>query len=135
MRYLRGTKDLGLHYMKVENQETIGFAYSGFKIDEMVGKSQTWYIFIRDRAPILWKSVKQTVSASSTNHAELLAFYEAAREAIWLRTMELIMMKQCEIQTNDKPTVIYEDNASRGKQMQSGFIKEDRTKQIISAYL
>ena len=112
MRYLRGTEDLGLHYRKVQNPETTGYADSGFKTDEVTGKSQTWYIFIRDGAPISWKSVKQTVTATSTNHAELFAFHEAAREAVWLRTMEGILMKQCRIQVQDKPTVIYKDNAS-----------------------
>ena len=76
-----------------------------------MGKSQTWYIFIRDGAPISWKSVKQTVTAMPTNHAELLAFHEAAREAVWLRIMEGIVMNQCRIQVQDKPTVNYEDNA------------------------
>ena len=39
-------------------------------------------------------------------------------------------MKQCGIKVQDKPTVIYEDNASCVRQMQSGFIKADRTKHI-----
>ena len=106
MRYLRGTEDLGLHYRKVKNQETTRYADSGFKTDEAGGKSQTDYIFMRDGAPISWKSIKQIVMATSTNHAELLAFHEAAREAVWLRTMEIIIMKQCRIKAEDKPTVI-----------------------------
>jgi hypothetical protein len=71
MRYLRGTEDLGLFYRKCQNQEITGYADSGFKTDEVAGKSQTGYIFIRDGAPISWKSVKQTVTAMSTNRAEL----------------------------------------------------------------
>jgi hypothetical protein len=82
MRYLRGTEDLGLFYKKCQNQKITSYADSGFKMDEVAGKSQTGYIFIRDGAPISWKSVKQTVTATSTNHAELLAFHEAAMEAV-----------------------------------------------------
>ena len=130
MRYLRGTEDLGLFYRKCENPETTGYADSGFRTDEVAGKSQTGYIFIRDGAPISWKSVKQTMTATSTNHAELLAFHEAAREAVWLRTLEGIITKQCNIKVQERPTVIYEDNASCVRQMQSGFIKADRTKHI-----
>ena len=125
MRYLCGTEDLGLHYRKVEDRELTGFADSGFNINEVAGKSQTGYIFIRDGAPISWKSIKQTVTATSTNHAELLAFHEAAREAVWLRTMEGIITKQCGIQTKNEPAIIYEDNASCVRQMQSRFIKAD----------
>ena len=130
MRYLCGTEDLGLHYRKVEDRELTGFADSGFNINEVAGKSQTGYIFIRDGAPISWKSIKQTVTATSTNHAELLAFHEAAREAVWLRTMEGIITKQCGIQTKNEPAIIYEDNASCVRQMQSRFIKADWTKHI-----
>ena len=119
-----------MHFTKTEIRVTIGYADSGFNTDDVAGKSQTGYIFIRDGAPVSWKSVKQTVTATSTNHAELLAFHEASREVVWLRTMEEIITKQCRIPTTDKPTVIYKDNASCVRQMRSGFIKADRTKHI-----
>lgn len=95
------------------------------------GKSQTGYIFLKNGAPISWKSTKQTVTATSTNHAEvLLVFHEAARECVWLRTMERVLIEQCKIQVKDKPTVIFEDNSACIRQMSTGFIKADRTKHI-----
>lgn len=39
-------------------------------------------------------------------------------------------MKQCGIQVQNKSTVIYEDNTSCVRQMQSEFIKADTTKHI-----
>lgn len=69
MRYLRGTEDLGLYYKKIGNPKITVFAYSEFKIDEIVEKLQMKYISLRDSASISWKSVKQTVFATSTNHA------------------------------------------------------------------
>jgi hypothetical protein len=39
MRYLRGTEDLGLYYRKCQNQEITGYPDSGFKTDEVAGKS------------------------------------------------------------------------------------------------
>ena len=130
MRYLRGTEDLGLFYMKCQNPKITRYADSGFRTDEVAGKSQTGYIFIRDGGPISWKSMKQIVTATSTNHAELLAFHEAAREAVWLRTLKGIIAKQCNIKVQERPTVIYEDNASCVRQMQYIFIKAHRTKHI-----
>ena len=65
---------------KTNNPEISGFADSGFRTDMTAGKSQTGYIFMKCGAPISWKSTKQTITATSTNHAELLAFHEAARE-------------------------------------------------------
>jgi hypothetical protein len=84
-RYLRGTEDLGIHYTTGGTSEIVGYADARFKLDEISGKSQTGYIFLKNNAPISWKSVKQTVTATSTNHSELIAFHEATREAIWLR--------------------------------------------------
>jgi hypothetical protein len=81
-----------------------------FFTDINAGKSQTGYIFLKCGAPISWKSTKKTVTATSTNHAELLAFDEAARETVWLRTMERILIQQCQLQIEDQPTIIYEDN-------------------------
>ena len=107
-----------------------GFADSGFRIDPNAGKSQTGYIFLKCGAPIWWKSTKQTVAATSTNHAKLLAFHEATRECVWLRTIERIIRQQCQIQEEEKPTTIFEDNAACIRQMSSGFIKADRTKHI-----
>jgi hypothetical protein len=76
------------------------------------GKSQTGYIFLKNGAPMSWKSTKQTITATSTNHAELLAFHEVARECVWLRTMEQILEKQCRLQVQDQPTIVFEDNAA-----------------------
>ena len=130
LRYLRGTEDLGFLYTKGGQEEITGYADAGFKSDEIFGKSQTGYIFLKNNALITWKSVKQTVTATSTNHSELVAFHEAAREAIWLRNMDKIIREQCGLNQDNKPTVIYEDNAACVAQVGEGFIKSDRVKHI-----
>jgi len=98
---------LGLHYTKEASPEITGYADSGFMTDEVNGKSQTGYIFIKNGAPICWKSVKQTVTATSTNHAELIALHEAAREAVWLRTMVSVISEQYGVSSRPKATVIF----------------------------
>lgn len=108
-----------------------GFADSEFRTDPTVGKSQTSYIFLQCGAPISWKSKKQTVTATATNHVELLAFHEAVWKCIWLRTIERIINQQCPIQEEEtKAKTIFEDNAACVRQMSSEFIKADRTKYI-----
>ena len=112
LRYLKGMSDLGLYYQRSNPHEIQGFAYLGFRTDPNAGKSQTWYIFLKCGAPISWKSTKQTVTATSTNHAKLLAFHKAARECVWLKTMERIINQQCRIEEEEtKPTEIFEGNA------------------------
>ena len=46
-------------------------------------KSTYGYIFMMDEEAVSWKSVKQTLTASSTMEAEYVACYEATCHAIW----------------------------------------------------
>ena len=130
LRYLWGTSDLGLYYHKTNHLEIQGFADSGFRTNLNAQKLQIGYIFLKCGAPISWKSTKQTVTATSTNHTELLAFHEATHETMWLRTIEHILNQQCKLKNADQPTTIYEDNSTCITQMSSGFIKTDKTKHI-----
>jgi len=129
LRYLRGTEDLGLHFKRGPS-EIVGFADSGFKTDRASGKSQTGWIFMKNGASISWRSLKQTTTTTSTNHAELLAFHEAARESVWLRTMQDAITTMAGLRTPNKPIIIYEDNAACIEQATAGFIKSHRVKHI-----
>ncbi|OAE29464.1 hypothetical protein AXG93_1028s1060 [Marchantia polymorpha subsp. ruderalis] len=129
LRYIRGTEDLGLHFRRGQNN-IIGYANSGFKSNPTTSKSQTCYVFIKNGASICWISTKQTVTATSTNHDELLVFHEAAREVVWLRTMQIDISKMAGFPLQEKPTTIFEDNAACIEQVSSGFIKSDRVKHI-----
>ena len=129
LRYLRGIEDLGLLY--IQGGEITRYADAGFKLDKVSGKSQTGYIFLKNNAPISWKSVKQMVTATSSNHFELIAFHEATREAVWLRSMNKIILEKCELTQDNKPTIIFEDNATCVAQVEEGFIKSDRDKHIF----
>ena len=124
-----------MYHRRGTNGDITRYADFGFKIDEVTGKSQTGYIFIKNIAPISWKSSKQTVTATSTNHAELLAFHEACREVVWFRTMQGILAKQCKMNDQFKPTIIFEDNAACVTQMSTKFIKGDRVKHISPTHL
>ena len=116
---------MGLLYTKGSQEEITGYADAGFMLDKVSRKSQTGYIFIKNNALITWKSVKQIVTATSTNHSELVAFHEAAREAVWLRNMNELIKKQCGLDQDNKPIIIFEDNAACVAQVSEGFIKSD----------
>ena len=129
-RYLQGTEDLELHYTKDGTSEIVGYVDAGYKSDVDFGKSQTGYIFLQNNAPISWKFIKQTVTATSTNHSELIAFHEATREAVWLRNLHKLIMEQCSLSMAPKPTILFEDNAACVAQEGAGFIKSNRVKHI-----
>ena len=85
LRYLQGTKDLMLTYRHTDTLKVVGFSdsdYAGYMDDK---KSTSGYIFMMAKGAISWKSVKQTLTTSSTIEAAYVACYEATFHAIWLR--------------------------------------------------
>ena len=84
LRYLQGTKDLMLTYQRTNTLEVVGFSYYDYVgyVDDK--KSTSSYIFMMDEGVVSWKSVKQTLIASSTMEAKYVACYEDTSHAIWL---------------------------------------------------
>jgi hypothetical protein len=44
-------------------------------------------MFLHGGMTISWKSCKQTLIVTSTNHSEIITLYETSRECDWLRRM------------------------------------------------
>jgi hypothetical protein len=87
LRYLNGTRDLGLFYSRNQDLVLLGYADAGYLSDPHNGRSQTGFVFLQGGTSISWKSSKQTLVSTSTNHSEIIALYEASRECVWLRRM------------------------------------------------
>ncbi|KAL0715150.1 hypothetical protein Bca4012_064472 [Brassica carinata] len=135
LRYLQGTKDVGLFYANQNKEDLIGFADAGYQSDPHSAKSQTGYVFTYGGTAISWRSVKQTISATSSNHSEILAIHEANRECVWLRLMTHHIRTACGItEGKDGPTILYEDNAACIAQLKDGYIKGDKTKHVLPKF-
>ncbi|GJW58208.1 hypothetical protein Tco_0104939 [Tanacetum coccineum] len=81
--------------------------------DPHTGRSQTGYVFTSSNTAISWRSVKQTMSVTSSNHAKILAIHEASQECIWLRSVTQHIRESCGISSGeDAPTVVHEDYAA-----------------------
>ena len=93
-------------------------------------RSQTGFVFLHGGTAISWKSSKQTIVATTTNHSEIIALYEASSECVWLRMIINHIEQSCGIGSIKTPTIIYEDNAACVTQMQTGYIKSNMTKHI-----
>ncbi|GJX66278.1 copia protein [Tanacetum coccineum] len=74
-RYLRGTTDLGLFYSNNSKHGLIGYADACYLSDPHKARSQTGYVFLNGGTAILWRSQKQTLVATSSNHAEVIALH------------------------------------------------------------
>ncbi|KAM1049175.1 hypothetical protein ACFX2C_028302 [Malus domestica] len=85
LRYIKGTLDYGLEYVKGKNAMLIGFCDSdwGGSVDD--SKSTSGYAFSFGSGVFSWASVKQNCVALSTAEAEYISASEATAQAIWLR--------------------------------------------------
>jgi hypothetical protein len=73
LRYLNGTRDLGLFYKRSPNSDIIGYTDARYLSDPYNGRSQTGFVFLHNGTTISWKSSKQTLVTTSTNHSEIVA--------------------------------------------------------------
>jgi hypothetical protein len=122
---------MGLFYSEGSKPHIVGYADAGYLSDPHNGRSQTGYVFTCGGAAISWRSIKQTLVATSSNHYEILALHEASRECIWLRSMIQHIRETCGLSLDKNiSTILYEDNAACITQIRNGYIKGDRIKHI-----
>ena len=84
LRYLRYTRDHGLHYMRYP-EVLEGYSDANWISDTKDSRSTSGYVFTLGSAAVSWKSSKQTCIARSTMESEFIALDKAAEEAEWLR--------------------------------------------------
>ena len=82
MRYLQGTKDYKLMYRRTSYLEVVGYSDSDFADYVDSRKSTSGYIFILVDGVISWKSIKQTLTATSTMEAEFISCFEATSHGV-----------------------------------------------------
>ncbi|KAJ9559825.1 hypothetical protein OSB04_004985 [Centaurea solstitialis] len=84
LRYLRYTRDYGLHYSRYP-AVIEGFSDANWISDIKDSKSTSGYVFTLGGASISWKLSKQTVIARSTMESEFIALDKCGEEAEWLK--------------------------------------------------
>ena len=86
MRYLQGTKDYMLMYRRTDELEVIGYSDSDYAGCLDSRKSTSGYIFMLAGGAVSWRSVKQTLTATSTMEAEFVSCFEATSHGVWLKS-------------------------------------------------
>lgn len=98
-------------------------------------RSQTGCLFNNGDTNISWRSVKQSLVATSSNHAEILVIYETSRECVWLRSICQHIHESCGLPYDwTIPTILFEDNTTYIEQLRRGYIIRDKTKHISSKF-
>lgn len=87
----------------------VGYSYSDFVGCQDDLKSTSGFVFMLAGGAISLKSVKLTLVASSTMHAEFVACYGATVQAVWLRNF-ISGLKV--VDSISRPITIYCDNST-----------------------
>ena len=82
MRYFQGTKDYKFMYRLTSNLEVVGYSDSNFVGCVDSCKSTFGDIFILAGGAISWRSVKHTLTATSTMEAEFIYCFEATSHGV-----------------------------------------------------
>ncbi|RVW67823.1 Retrovirus-related Pol polyprotein from transposon TNT 1-94 [Vitis vinifera] len=129
MRYLQGTKDYKLMYRRTSNLEVVGYSDSDFAGYVDSRKSTSGYIFILAGGAISWRSVKQTMTTTSTMEAEFISCFEATSHGVWLksfisglRVMDSIS-RPLSIYCHNSATVFMAKNNKSGSRSKHIYIK------------
>ena len=101
LQYLQKTSKIGITYNGQQNPAVtevidgpISTGITGFTDSDWAGDKDTWkstsgYIFLLYGGAVSWKSTKQNVVATSSTEAEYIACSEAAKEALWIRRLDV----------------------------------------------
>jgi hypothetical protein len=110
LRYLKGTKNIGITYSKPESDSVTGqnnfTGYSDASFTNNYDRtSVSGYAFTSAGGAITWGSKKQNIVSLSTTEAEYICLSDVAHEATWLHNL------YTEIGYSQKePTLVYGDN-------------------------
>ena len=120
-----------LTYRRSNHLEVIGYSDADFARCQDSKKSTSGYIFMWAGGAISWKSVKQTLVASSTMEAEFIVCFEASNQGIWLRNfitrLQIIegINKPLRINCDNKAADLYSKNnrsSSKSKHIDIKFL-------------
>jgi hypothetical protein len=107
MRYLQGTREMGIQFgpTEVSELELEGYCDSDWGSDLDTRRSTTGYVFMMGGGAVSWGSKLQPTVALSSSEAEYMAASAAVQEAVYMRSLlgDLDMVQA-------EATKIYEDN-------------------------
>ncbi|KAI5314280.1 hypothetical protein L3X38_043456 [Prunus dulcis] len=85
LRYIQGTLDFGIEFVKGKTSTLIGYCDSDWARSEDDMRSTSGYAFTLGSGMFSWASIKQNTIALSTTEAEYVSAAEATSQAKWLR--------------------------------------------------
>ena len=109
LRYLKGSQDLSLRYKRESQPILTGYSDADFTADTTDRKSTMGYVYTLYGAAVTWGTRKQKSISTSTTEAEYVGLCNAAKEAVWLRTL-MKDLGRAEYAGGSQATRLYGDN-------------------------
>ena len=85
LKYLEGTKNIGVLYGSKESNTILGYSDSAYGDDKDSRRSTAGYVFLCWGGAIAWKSKLQKTVATSSTDSEYMALGQAVKEALWIK--------------------------------------------------
>jgi hypothetical protein len=135
LRYLKGTKDLGITFHPTQKNrdtlvEIICYADAAYSV-HTDGKSHSGYTYsLGDHKTGMFfsRSIKQSRVTTSSTEAELTSLEEAAKDIVWMR----MLLEELGFEQNNA-TNIFEDNKSTIILASESRVNHKRTKHFIKS--
>ncbi|KAA3488470.1 chitinase 1-like [Gossypium australe] len=87
LRYIRGTLDHGVNFMRTKKVKLLGYSNSDWAGSTKDMKSTSGYLFTLESSVFCWSLKKQETLAQLTVEAEHVVTAAAVNQAIWLRKL------------------------------------------------
>jgi hypothetical protein len=89
MRYLKGTIDYSISYStgKAESPRLQGYSDADYTGDIVDRRSTIGHLYLLNRGPVTWTSIKQRYIATSTTQLEYISLSEASKQGQWIRAL------------------------------------------------
>jgi len=111
LRYLKGTENYKAKYGDVDpsSYKLQGYSDADYAGDIVDRHSITGHMFLLNRGPVTWASVKQRCIATSTTESEYIALSEASKQGQWIRAL-LRELQRTQYLDDTLATPLFSDN-------------------------
>lgn len=110
LRYIKGTREVGIHFRWEKVPQLIGYSDADYANDVETRRSTTGYCIMYGAGPIAWRCQRQSIVTLSTTEAEYVSGCELVKELLPIRELMLELG-----QVSEEPTPVLIDNQSAVK--------------------
>jgi len=109
LRYLAGTKDLGIHFRWEKLPDLVGFSDADYANDVATRRSTSGYVILYGPTAIAWRCQRQRIVTISTTEAEYVSGCDLVKDLMPIRNtlieLDMIRKKPTRVNIDDVSTI------------------------------